>query len=189
MSTPTTTTTTPLTHLSTAHILSGWRRGVAVAVIHVALVSSLGAKLMYDRATRPRVWARTMQYDPDLPIRGRYLSIQVVVNSPEALARRGKQTDGKPAPYYGRGELYVRNGQLYARPADDGSVAIQTSWRTPDELVVQDPVPFFIPEHANVRMERGDEMWVEVTVPKKGVPRPIRLALKHAGEFKVLPLS
>mgnify|MGYP007068775850 CR=1 FL=1 len=34
-------------------------KGIAVAAIHVCLIGTLGAKLVYDRATLPRVWAST----------------------------------------------------------------------------------------------------------------------------------
>ena len=54
------------------------RKGLAVAALHVAIVASLGAKLLADRATRPRVWARTAPFDPNLPIRGRYVRLRVM---------------------------------------------------------------------------------------------------------------
>ena len=43
-----------------------------------------------------------------------------------------------------------------------------------------DPVAFFIPEHIPDPSFRpkGEELWVEVSVPKKGPPRPIRLGVK-----------
>jgi len=47
--------------------------GLVIAVVHVGLVASLGAKLLYDRATRSRVWALAAPYDPSLPIRERYV--------------------------------------------------------------------------------------------------------------------
>ena len=55
-------------------------KGLVIAAVHVGLVASLGAKLLYDRATRPRVWALTTPYDPNLPIRGRYVSLQLIVD-------------------------------------------------------------------------------------------------------------
>ena len=42
-------------------------KGLIIALVHVCIVSSLGAKLLYDRTARPRVWALTTPYDPDLP--------------------------------------------------------------------------------------------------------------------------
>src|SRR5438477_6275149 len=54
------------------------RNGVIVAALHVALVGSLGAKLLVDRATCPRVWSRAVPVDPNLPIRGRYVSLRLM---------------------------------------------------------------------------------------------------------------
>jgi hypothetical protein len=56
------------------------RKGLILAGLHCAMVLSLTGKLLYDRATYPRVWVKTAPYDPSLPIRGRYLSLQL---SPE----------------------------------------------------------------------------------------------------------
>jgi hypothetical protein len=42
---------------------------------------------------------------------------------------------------------------------------------------------FFIPEHVpdpSIR-SAGEELWAEVTLPRKGAPRPIRLAVKKDG--------
>jgi hypothetical protein len=46
--------------------------------------------------------------------------------------------------------------------------------------VLAEPVAFFIPEHATdpSRRRNEEELWVEVTVPRRGPPRPIRLGLK-----------
>ena len=57
------------------------QKGLLFAVIQVALVSSLGAKLLWDRATSPRGWAATRGYDPNLPIRGRYINISLLVKA------------------------------------------------------------------------------------------------------------
>jgi len=47
---------------------------------------------------------------------------------------------------------------------------------------------FFIPEHVPdpSRLAPGEELWVEVTLPKKGPLRPIRLAKKKDGRFTPL---
>jgi len=71
-----------------------WAKGLTIAAVQVGLVASLGAKLLYDRTTRPRVWVIAAPYDPTLPIRGRYVSLQLVVEPrgiPEAKPRAGGQ--------------------------------------------------------------------------------------------------
>ena len=60
-------------------------KGIAVAVVHILIVLSLGGKLLYDRATRPRIWVRTATVDPDLPIRGRYFTLNLEVRAPDFI--------------------------------------------------------------------------------------------------------
>jgi len=62
-------------------------KGLAVALLQLVIVGSLAAKFAHDRATCPRVWVRTAYYDPDLPIRGRYASLQLEVDAPEYFKR------------------------------------------------------------------------------------------------------
>jgi len=47
--------------------------------------------------------------------------------------------------------------------------------------VLSMPVAFFLPEHVDdpTRLPPGTELWAEVTVPNKGAPRPIQLALRR----------
>ena len=54
-------------------------KGILIALLHVGLAASLGGKLLYDRASQPRGWAQAAPYDPSLPIRGRYVSLQLAV--------------------------------------------------------------------------------------------------------------
>ena len=66
------------------------RRSLIVAILHLAIVASLGGKLLFDRATRPRVWARAAPFDPALPIRGRYVRLLLSTSDDDhvlALAR------------------------------------------------------------------------------------------------------
>src|ERR1700751_3072192 len=53
---------------------------IALLVIQLALVCSVAAKYFYQRWSCPRVWTRTAAYDPELVMRGRYLSLQLTVN-------------------------------------------------------------------------------------------------------------
>ncbi len=50
------------------------------------------------------------------------------------------------------------------------------------------PVGFYIAEHAlsPLPLKQGQELWIEVTVPPKGPPRPIQIALKDNGAWKPL---
>jgi hypothetical protein len=119
------------------------RKGLILAVFQCALVLSLSGKLLYDRSTCPRVWVKTARWDPNLPIRGRYLALRL---EPETGAPWYRQTAGQM-------------------------------------------VLFFVPEHTlpfETMLGRRDapELWAEVTIPRKGPPRPIRLAIKKAGRME-----
>jgi hypothetical protein len=151
------------------------KKGLIVAAIHVAMVGSLGAKLLIDRQTRPRVWARTVPFDPDSPLRGRYVRLRVEgeaagiapasSGSPVSLAARGQSLAFEPAQEY------------------DGLSATATPRDGQQLATLDQPLAFFIPEHVpdpSIRAE-GEELWVELTLPKRGGPRPIRLAVKKGG--------
>ena len=164
-------------------------KGLILAGLQLLLVASLGAKLLIDRATLPRVWVKAAPYDPNLPIRGRYLSLLLEVQTPPGLL---------PATYSGvRATLRVENNHLIAVPAEynqDGVLISSWKPRSPDVpaiVTLLEPVAFFIREHIQdpSRRPRGEELWVEVTVPKKGPPRPIRLGIKKDGVFTPLSLN
>ncbi len=158
-------------------------KGLVIAALHVGLVLSLGAKLLYDRASRPRVWALAAPYDPNLPIRGRYVSLQLVVEP------RGV-TETKPGPGWQPPQsvtLRVEADRLVAeanpmeRDYSPSDLHVRFVQRQDQRLAVLDtPVAFFIAEHIPDPSRRppGEELWVEVTIPKKGPPRPIRLGTK-----------
>lgn len=171
-----------------------WIQGTIIAALQVALVASLGAKLLYDRSALPRVWAEAVPFDPDMPIRGRYVSLQV------AVAAQGID-EQKPAPGWQpppQVVLRVENGRLVAEPAGtDGEYApaarrLRFIQRPGEEklAVLAEPVPFFIPEHVPdpSRRAAGEELWVEVTIPEKGPPRPIRLGVRKGGG-PIVPLD
>lgn len=170
-----------------------WVKGVAIAVVQVGLVASLGAKLLYDRATRPRVWALAAPYDPNLPIRGRYVSLRLVVE-PRGIQETKPGLGWQPSQSV---VLRAEDSRLVAeanpqeRGYDPSGLHVQFIQRQDQKLAVLDkPVAFFITEHIPDPSRRppGEELWVEVTIPKKGPPRPIRLGVKKA-DGPIVPLG
>jgi hypothetical protein len=125
-----------------------FQKGLILAGVQCLMVLSLTGKLLYDRATCPRVWVRTAPYDPNLPIRGRYLSLQLV-------------------------------------PEKDAAYFVQTN---------QQRVVYFVPEHEQL-FEKGrftanaPEIWAEVTIPRAGPPRPIRLGMKKEGRIEPIEVN
>jgi len=127
--------------------MTGLQKGLIVAALHCAIGLSLSGKLMYDRATRPRVWVQALPWDPSLPIRGRYLALRLKADA----------------------------GTQYFRETNDQRVL------------------FFVPEHLTEIERRNDfllpDVWAEVTIPRKGPPRPIRLGVKRDGQIRPVVIN
>ena len=109
---------------------------------------------------------------------------------------------------------YVRGLLLAARGDDSGAISELTSavysltvgftrvnyvlarvylhaHRPRDAVAVLQPaVAFFLPEHVPdpSRRPSEEELWVEVTVPQHGPPRPIRLGVKK-GDGPIVPME
>ena len=190
--------------------MSRTRKAWIVCALHLSLVGTLAAKLLIDRATLPRVWVEAAPYDPMLPIRGRYLALQLTVDvtgePPAAPASQPSSAPARPAlpPSAQTAILRVDGGRLVAErkpwaPGDalDGLQLITPLRRgAPDtrdqRMLLKEPVAYFIPEHAAdpSHPPPGASLWVEVTVPPKGPPRPIRLGLRKGdGAIEALALD
>ncbi len=159
--------------------------GLLLALAHVALVGSLGLKLLADRARLPRAWARTMPFDPSTPLRGRYVRLGVEVPMARTMAGVGayaepgvrlRAVDGKVV-----GEIDSGTGAPRVQLRQDGGALSSR---------LAEPVAFFIPEHVpdpSVRPS-GEELWVELTLPEHAWPRPIRLGVMRGGKLTLLEL-
>lgn len=155
-------------------------KGLVLGGVQVAMVLSLGGKLVLDRATLPRVWVSANPYDPNLPIRGRYVSLSI------AAEARGFP----PGAIYGSARLAVEDGVLVARPDESGGNMVNT-FGNGSVATLSQPIAFFIPEHIPdpSRRPTGEELWVELTVPVKGPPRPVQLGVKKNGVLTPLKLD
>ena len=166
-----------------------------VAGLHVAMIASLGAKMLYDRGTRPRVWAHVAPYDPDLPIRGRYVSLQIEVEAPQIrVPAKGDSEFSFMRWNLIPVALSKENDRLIARRLEHSDQHIVFREVRPGHTapMLYQRLAYFIPEHAADPSLRpaDEELWVEVTLPKNGPPRPIRLAVKKKdGTFTPLPLN
>ena len=150
-------------------------RGIAVAILQCLIVLSLAGKYAVDRERLPRVWVKTAPVDPNLPIRGRYVSLRLQVDGPSSVPYGSRQS-----------RLSVENGRLTATVADSGVLILGSQGR----WTIADPVAFFISEGIPDPSRRapGEELWVEVSVPQQGVPRPLRLGVKKDGVLTPLDL-
>ena len=183
---------------------------ITLLVIQLAVVCSVAAKYLYQRWTCPRVWTRSVAYDPELLMRGRYLSVQLTVDGCLSTLPSGKRAEF-PRDYNGAAvpgnfqvraggdlafpaELKVVNNKLsaiYIREEDNarGGQLILAGAQSPcDQMRLGAPVYFYLSEHAKspLPLPAGAELWIEVTVPPKGPPRPLHLALKQNGVWEPL---
>jgi hypothetical protein len=186
------------------------KTSIVLLLIQLALVSTIAAKYLYQRSTCPRVWTRATAYDPEMVLRGRYLRLQLTVNGcestlPSALhAVFPRNSDGttKPSGFtitpeslvQFRAKLKVENNRLAAIRIPEADLTSKGVGVTAgpdsscDAMRLDEPVDFYIAEHAAdpTRLMPGQELWIEVTVPPQGPPRPTQLALKQEGAWKPL---
>lgn len=156
--------------------MNGLTKGLILCGVQVAMVLSIGGKMLFDRATRPRLWVRVAPYDPSLPVRGRYVSLTVTAEA------RGFS----PGAVYAQANFSVEGGKLVARPAEiDGSGVLVSNATAPVRIA------YFIPDRvADPSLRPPDEeLWAEVTVPRRGPPRPIQLGVKKNGVLTPLKLN
>ena len=180
---------------------------VALLVIQLLLVSAIAAKYLYQRWTCPRVWTLAQGYDPELPMRGRYIQTQLRVDGcqstlPSAKAAQfPRDFNGavKPGPYVMRpgqvsfrANLKVENNRLIAVQVqgDESGTAGEEVWTVPgaacDQMRLMAPVNYYISDTAKspLPLKPRQELWMEVTVPPKGPPRPLQMALKDNGVWE-----
>lgn len=173
------------------------RNGLIVALVHVSIVLAIGGKLLVDRASYPRAWARTAPVDPDMPIRGRYVRLLIEAIPGDGLVPAERlATEAEPEAPAGtsfqRVQLTTADGTLLALPAAAGAgLAARMADRAGAPTIqLVTPIAFFIPEDVDDPSRRppGEELWVEVTLPPAGPPRPIRLGVGRDGVVTPLPL-
>jgi hypothetical protein len=185
---------------------------IALLVVQLALVSTIAVKYFYQRWRCPSVWTRAAAYDPQMPMRGRYLSLQLTVDGCQSTLPSAKEAtfprdvDGaiRPGSFVLRPQavgfsanLKVENGRLEAiriqnAGLDRGGQEISAMpGARCEDMRLKDPVDFYLADTAQgpLPLKANQELWIEVTVPPNGPPRPIQLALKQDGTWKPLGME
>ncbi len=147
-------------------------------------------------------------------MRGRYLSEQLIVDGCQSTLPSAKQAtmprnlDGLPVglrfsinsaqavrflaklKVEGNKLVAIRIPDSDAQPSQQAGGQMVAAWpgSSCEDLRLDTPVDFYIAEHAASPMplKPGQELWIEVTLPPKGPPRPLQLALKQDGAWKPL---
>ena len=133
------------------------KASLAVLAIQIPLVVSIAGKYLYQRSTCPRVWTRAAMYDPELIMRGRYLSMQLEVNVRQSTLPIAGQSEtflGGRHGFQFSAKLAVADNKLIAVRAPESSAAssdqlvFAPAGRSCDATRLTEPVDFYIPEHA-----------------------------------------
>jgi hypothetical protein len=100
-------------------------RGAVIALVHVLLVTAVAGVLLYERRALPSAWVLTTGVDPVLPIRGRYVSLNLVVEPrgelpPESVPEHGPIVETT---------LSVEDGKLIATVLPPAEVEAMIGWR------------------------------------------------------------
>ena len=182
--------------------MSPMGRAVLLLAVQAVLVLSIAGKYLYERKTCPRVWVRAAQHNPNAPLRGRYLAMQLAVDAcglPRDEAHHYKADFGSVLPaghWRWTVRLEVQGGKLVPVLASDTDRPEMTDeltlWgnRPCERATLSQGVEYFISDTAKSPFppKKDEELWVEVTVPKMGPPRPVQLAVSKNGVFTPLNL-
>ena len=174
-------------------------RSAVLLVVQVVLVLSIAGKYLYERRVCPRVWVKTAQFDPNLPFRGRYLALRLAVDACDLPHNEAASLGGPGVSlphttgWRWRVKPEAKAGRLIAVLAEDDVKPELTQELTQlgercDRAVLQDQADYFISDKAKspFPLKSNEELWVEVTVPPSGPPRPIQLAISNGSAFTPL---
>jgi len=170
--------------------------------IQMLIVCSVAGKYWYGRATYPRVWVRVQSFDPEMPVRGRYLALTPLVDAcglPRTSDReRFERYDDKRQPIQSsaywtwRVTTHADKGALVVTAAKE-SAPMDVEFHFGDDchrVRLLPSLDLFIPDTAKLpRQEPHEEFWMEVTVPPAGPPRAIQLATSLDGKWQPLKFN
>ena len=182
------------------------RVSMMLMILRLAIVASVGAQYLYQRWTYPRVWARVVAPESQSAVSGRYLNLQLVVDGCQSTLPSAKAAEfprdihgaavqgrfGLRAVTIFRANLKVENNRLIAindvadETGREGQQVMAVPGTPCDQMHLNQPVPFYTAEKAidPSQLNPGQELWMEVTVPSAGPPRPLQLAIKGGGSWR-----
>ncbi len=184
------------------------RISVALLVVQLAIVSTVAVQYLHQRWKSPRVWARAVEVDPPSPVHGRYVRLQLIVDGCQSTLPSANAAEfprdingaavqghfGMRAGALFRANLEIQNDRLVAintaldETGREGQQVIAVPGTACNQMILYQPVPFYVAQGAiePSYLKAGQELWMEVTVPPAGPPRPLQLAMKDNGAWKPL---
>lgn len=189
-----------------------YKTAILLTLIQCVLVLTIAGKYAYERKVCPRVWTRSANVDPNSPLRGRYLVLSPEIDACGLKAGEGPNrgdSNGRPGSdpqaiqvqppqfHYWRAKVIARQGKLVAVEMPDSTPSstlvnvFQEKNKPCDRASIQSGIDYYIPDTAKWPPELGahDSLWIEVTVPPAGPPRPIQLAVSRNGVFTPMPMN
>ncbi len=168
-----------------------WKPGLLLAGVQATLMLATGLLFWFDRQMSPRAWVPTAPVDPNLPIRGRYITLTMEAPfTPINAEVEPSDLVGTRQPV----KLRVEKDRVLAvQVVRAGANKIWGDIRLDEgSLMVnlQPELAFFIPpdvKDPSIRPD-GSTLWVEVSLPGSGAPRPIQLGLEKNGQIEPLAL-
>ncbi len=157
---------------------------VVIGVAQAAIVCSLAAQAALDRGRLPRAWVRARPVTSTPAAHGRYLRVYLVPVVDAGVAPRIDSINGRAVVRTVPVALEARDGRLLAHKAPASRVSLgYPDDRKEGEAVVWPAVDCFVPaaDGNPSRLLEQRELWIEVTVPRQGPPRPIRLGTMKDG--------
>lgn len=159
--------------------------GLLIAVVQGALVLSLAAKQALDRQQLPRAWVKARPECVSDPIRGRYLRVPVSPAADPGLAPRDVVVNGRTIRRDAPVTIEARDGRLLAHAAPASRLRLVTPPQAKESgPVLWPPVEYFIPDSADAApFLVASDLWIEVSVPHSGPPRPVALGRMQNGHI------
>jgi hypothetical protein len=176
------------------------RPGLILLVVQLVLVLSVAGKYLYERQSCPRLWTRAAQFDPSLPLRGRYLALQLLVDAcslPRDTQHAMHQYPHTPSFWQWNVSLNAVHGTLVPSVAEisgarrsDRTLTLRANTAC-ERATLDSEAMLFVPDRAPLPLplKPGQDLWVEVTLPPSGPPRPIQIAVSSAAGFRPLKLN
>jgi hypothetical protein len=163
---------------------------VVIAFVHAVIILSLGMQAAIDQERLPRAWAQAVAVSAGSRVHGRYLTVNVSAVTDAGLVPRVDVVNGRSVSRSTPIALEARDGRLVAHKAPTSYVDLVPADARPGApAMIAQRVEYFLPPAAGDPMPllRRGELWVEVSVPPQGPPRPLRLGKMADG--KIVPLA
>jgi hypothetical protein len=165
-------------------------RALVVGLAQAAIVASLAAQAALDRGRLPRAWVRALPVAATPAVHGRYIRVHLAPIVDAGLAPRLDTMNGRTFVRRTPVVLEEREGKLLAHRAAVSRVHLSyPDGRKEGEPVLAFPIDYFVPAAtANPKTLLGQgELWMEVSVPAQGSPRPLRVGAMRDG--RIVPIG